>query len=165
MGIPERRNMNLTDLHNMLREVFRWEPDRMAAFAIGVIFCLAVGGLLYWFFGSWFRSSKNQNLIEVLEMLRKERETTQAFCRGLQIENGELRQKTSELTANLRAQETEADNLRKTVDALSEQCEELKDHCQAGEDAKHASEAANKSLEAERERVAEESNSLRQQVK
>ncbi len=157
--------MSLSDLHNMLREVFRWEPDRMAAFVIGVIFCLALGGILYWFFGSWFRSSKSQNLNEVLDMLRKERETTQTLCRGLQTENGELRQKTSELTVNLRARETEAENLRQTADALSEQCEELKDHCGAIEEAKDTCAAANKSLEAERERVAEESNSLRQQVK
>src|SRR5207245_6635984 len=129
--------MSLTDLHNMLREVFRWEPDRIAAFVIGIIFCIALGATLYWVYRSWFRFPKGQSANELLELLRKERETTQGVCQRLQTENGQLHQEKSQLTADLRARETEIGGLRQVIDALTQQCEELKDACREVEDAKH----------------------------
>src|SRR5437764_1456374 len=104
MGKPA---MNPTDFYNFLKELFNWDPERLAAFFTGCAVTVVVIFFAWWMYWRFFGRSRGQRMAN----LSRER-------RQLAEKNSELQSRNAELTHRLDSRESELQKLQYANEAL-----------------------------------------------
>ena len=121
--------MNPLELYNFIKEVFRWDPDRVAAFATGAILAL----LLAWVVRRWLFPRRGDRwlmarLRKNIDTLEKERDAAVRSEEQGKRERMELQLTNARFDKDLHLSKADNLNLREKVSTLSSTRDRLKTH-------------------------------------